>query len=89
MVGRRANKVKAHERRAGRGSQWRAYALAVGAAGAALAVLIALVEAGGDHGGGVGTPLPLADATADTPLRSHILGDAAAPVTLLEYSDYR
>jgi hypothetical protein len=52
-------------------------------------VLIALVEAGGDHGGGGGTPLPPADATASVPLRPHVLGDAAAPVILLEYSDYR
>ena len=87
-MGRSANKGKAHERRA-RGAQWRAYALAVGAAGAALVVLIALVEAGGDHGGGGGTPLPPADATASVPLRPHVLGDAAAPVILLEYSDYR
>jgi len=61
----------------------------VGAAAAALAVLIALVEAGGDRGGGGGTPLPAADATASAPFRAHVLGDAAAPVILLEYSDYR
>jgi len=61
----------------------------VGAAAAALAVLIALVEAGGDRGGGGGTPLPSADATASAPFRAHVLGDAAAPVILLEYSDYR
>jgi len=61
----------------------------VAAAAAALAVLIALVEAGGDHGGGGGTPLPSADATASAPFRAHVLGDAAAPVILLEYSDYR
>jgi hypothetical protein len=61
----------------------------VGAAAAALAVLIALVESGGDHGGGGGTPLPLADATISSTARAHVLGDAAAPVILLEYSDFR
>jgi len=88
-VGRRASRAKAQEPRGGRGAGWRLYALAAGGAAAALAVLIALAETGVDRGGGGGTPLPAADATASATDRSHVLGDAAAPVTLLEYSDYR
>ena len=80
-----ADRGKANER----GSrQWRAYALAAGAAAVTLAVLIALVESGGDGGEGGSTPSPTSVRTAPAPLQPHVLGDASAPVTLLEYSDY-
>jgi len=86
-MGRNRDRGKASGLRSG---QWRAYALATGAAAVALAVLIALAESGGDSGGGdAGLPSPRADATPAAPASPHVLGDAAAPVTLLEYSDFR
>ena len=86
-MGRKKDRGKANGLRPG---QWRAYALAAGAAAVALAVLIALAESGGDGGGGgAGTPSPQADATPAAPASPHVLGDAAAPVTLIEYSDFR
>ena len=86
-MGRNKDRGKADGLRPG---QWRAYALAGGAAAVALAVLIALAESGGDGGScGAGSPSPQADATAAAPASPHVLGDSAAPVTLLEYSDFR
>jgi hypothetical protein len=84
------------EKRPRRGSRSQAglwpYAIAVGVAAVVVAVLIVVLSGGGDGDGGEGgsasviLPSPRPTEIAQ---EGHLLGSAAAPVTVIEYSDFQ
>jgi hypothetical protein len=89
----RESKRAKESRRGGRGQVgfW-PYAITLGAAAVVVAVLIVLLTRGGDgdggDGGGGSVILPSPRPT-EIAQEGHLLGSAAAPVTVIEYSDFQ